>query len=80
MVFEILQEAAVVPPNVALAVRPTPGIWEYVKVNSDNLEVSGITATEYLKFKESIFDENWYVFKYIPTQQLKAIYLVLICL
>lgn len=74
--FENLQEAAVVPPHVALAVRPNPGIWEYVKVNSNNLEVSGITATEYLKFKEMIFDENWYVLSTIPSvestyQQLK---------
>ncbi|XP_031407618.1 sucrose synthase 6 isoform X2 [Punica granatum] len=53
------QEAAVVPPHVALAVRPSPGIWEYVKVKSDTLEVTGIAIKEYLKFKEMIFDENW---------------------
>lgn len=48
-----------VPPTVALAVRPNPGIWEYVKVNAGDLEVEGITAKEYLKFKETVFDENW---------------------
>ncbi|XP_030472334.2 sucrose synthase 7 [Syzygium oleosum] len=53
------QEAAVVPPYVALAVRPNPGIWEYLKVNASDLEVEGITAKEYLKFKETVFDENW---------------------
>ncbi|KAK8934713.1 Sucrose synthase 7 [Platanthera zijinensis] len=53
------QEAVIHPPFVALAVRPHPGIWEYVKVNSDDLSVDGITATEYLKFKEVIFDEKW---------------------
>ncbi|XP_022137007.1 sucrose synthase 6 isoform X2 [Momordica charantia] len=53
------QEAAVVPPNVALAVRPSPGFWEFVKVNADSLEVEGLTASEYLRFKEAIFDENW---------------------
>jgi len=41
------------------AVRPHPGIWEHVKVNSDDLAVEGITASEYLKFKETIYDEKW---------------------
>lgn len=58
---ELAQEAAVVPPYVAFAVRPNPGFWEFVKVNADDLAVDGITASEYLKFKEMIFDENWYV-------------------
>ncbi|WCJ24460.1 Sucrose synthase [Euphorbia peplus] len=53
------QEAAVVPPYIAFAVRPNPGFWEYVKVNADDLTVEGITSSEYLKFKEIIFDENW---------------------
>ncbi|KAE8665909.1 Sucrose synthase 6 [Hibiscus syriacus] len=53
------QEAAVVPPYVAFAVRPNPGFWEFVKVNSENLHVDGINPSEYLKFKETIFDQNW---------------------
>uniref|UniRef100_A0A0A0LQA9 Sucrose synthase n=1 Tax=Cucumis sativus TaxID=3659 RepID=A0A0A0LQA9_CUCSA len=53
------QEAAVVPPNIALAVRPSPGFWEFVMVNATSLEVGDFTASEYLKFKEAIFDENW---------------------
>ncbi|KAL4012804.1 hypothetical protein IC575_029918 [Cucumis melo] len=53
------QEAAVVPPNIALAVRPSPGFWEFVTVNATSLEVGDLTASEYLKFKEAIFDENW---------------------
>ncbi|KAH9780764.1 hypothetical protein WN944_014932 [Citrus x changshan-huyou] len=53
------QEAAVVPPNVAFAVRPNPGSWEYVKVNSEDLTVDGINVLEYLKFKETIFDQDW---------------------
>lgn len=53
------QEAAVVPPYVAFAIRPNPGFWEFVKVNSNDLSVEGITATEYLKFKELIVDETW---------------------
>ncbi|KAJ9540913.1 hypothetical protein OSB04_027419, partial [Centaurea solstitialis] len=53
------QEAAVVPPYVAFAIRPNPGFWEFVKVNSNDLSVDGITATDYLKFKEAIVDETW---------------------
>ncbi|KAK7314735.1 hypothetical protein VNO77_33263 [Canavalia gladiata] len=53
------QEAAVVPPYVAFAVRPNPGFWEYVKVNADDLQVDGVEVAEYLKYKEMIFDEEW---------------------
>ncbi|KAG8378645.1 hypothetical protein BUALT_Bualt07G0006900 [Buddleja alternifolia] len=53
------QEAAVVPPYVAFAIRHNPGVWDYVKVHADNLSVDIITSTDYLKFKERIFDENW---------------------
>nr|GEU31987.1 sucrose synthase 7-like [Tanacetum cinerariifolium] len=53
------QEAAIVPPYVAFAIRPNPGFWEYVKINSNDLSVDGITATDYLKFKETIVDETW---------------------
>ncbi|XP_068640377.1 sucrose synthase 7-like isoform X2 [Aristolochia californica] len=53
------KEAAVVPPYVAFAVRPNPGIWEYVKVNAEDLSVEGLTAAEFLKFKETVFDEKW---------------------
>ena len=56
-----MQEAAVVPPNVALAVRTSPGFWEFVTVNAVSLGVEDLTASEYLKFKEAIFDENWLV-------------------
>lgn len=54
-----------VPPFVALAARPNPGFWEYVKVNSGDLTVDEITATDYLKLKESVFDESWLVKIYI---------------
>ncbi|CAJ1952257.1 unnamed protein product [Sphenostylis stenocarpa] len=58
-IFSCTQEAAVVPPYVAFAVRPNPGFWEYIKVNADDLQVEGIDAVEYLKYKEMIFDEKW---------------------
>ncbi|GAA0146129.1 hypothetical protein LIER_06155 [Lithospermum erythrorhizon] len=53
------QEAVVVPPYVAFAVRHHPGFWDYFKVHAENLSVDGITASEYLKFKEMIVDEKW---------------------
>lgn len=56
-----MQEAAVVPPYIAFSVRTNPGYWEYVKVNADNLKVDAISASDFLKFKEMIFDEHWYV-------------------
>ena len=31
------QEAIVYPPWVAMAVRPKPGVWEYVRVNVDEM-------------------------------------------
>ncbi|XP_058009261.1 sucrose synthase 6 isoform X2 [Hevea brasiliensis] len=58
-IWHSTQEALVNPPHVAFSIRPSPGFWEYVKVNSADLTVEGITATEYLKFKEVIFDESW---------------------
>lgn len=59
--MHILQEAVVMPPHVAFAIRPNPGFWEFVKVNSDDLSVEAITVTDFLKFKELVFDEDWYV-------------------
>ncbi|GMH23373.1 hypothetical protein Nepgr_025216 [Nepenthes gracilis] len=58
-ILSITQEAAVAPPHVALAVRLEPGVWEFVNVNANNLTVDGITARDYLRVKESIYDENW---------------------
>lgn len=60
-----LQEAVVDPPYVAFAVRQDPGVWEFVQVSSENLSVEPITSTDYLKFKERIFDENWYAISLI---------------
>ncbi|KAI4299664.1 hypothetical protein L6164_033099 [Bauhinia variegata] len=59
LILSSTQEAVVIPPYVAFAVRPNPGVWEFVKVSSENLSVEGITSTDYLKFKEMAYDENW---------------------
>ncbi|KAK1322441.1 Sucrose synthase 7 [Acorus calamus] len=53
------QEAVVIPPHIAFAVRPHPGVWEYIKVNSENLSVEGIMTAEFLKYKETVYDEKW---------------------
>ncbi|XP_031117300.1 sucrose synthase 5-like isoform X1 [Ipomoea triloba] len=52
-------EAAIVPPHIAFATRQNPGFWEYVKVNAYDLSVEGISATDYLKFKEMVVDDDW---------------------
>ncbi|TYH09330.1 hypothetical protein ES288_A07G086200v1 [Gossypium darwinii] len=58
--FSSAQEAVVTPPYVTFSVRPTPGCWEFVKVNSVDLsDVKQISSAEYLKLKETTADENW---------------------
>ncbi|VFQ88154.1 unnamed protein product [Cuscuta campestris] len=52
-------EAVVVPPSIGFATRKDPGFWEYVKINGDDLSLEPITATEYLKLKETVVDEDW---------------------
>ncbi|XP_073292127.1 sucrose synthase 2 [Primulina huaijiensis] len=63
-VLKSAQEAIVLPPFVAIAVRPRPGVWEYVRVNVHELSVEQLTVSEYLRFKEELVngqDEDRYV-------------------
>ncbi|MCL7045680.1 hypothetical protein MKW94_027271 [Papaver nudicaule] len=53
-VLRTTQEAIVLQPWVALAVRPRPGVWEYVRINVDALATEELTASEYLQFKEQL--------------------------
>lgn len=55
-VLKSAQEAIVIPPFVAIAVRPRPGVWEYVRVNAYELSVDQLTVSEYLQFKEELVD------------------------
>ncbi|RRT76552.1 hypothetical protein B296_00009255 [Ensete ventricosum] len=55
-VIQAAQEAIVIPPLVALAIRPRPGVWEYVRVNISELAVEELTVPEYLQFKEQLAD------------------------
>ncbi|GAB2281644.1 Sucrose synthase 2 [Dionaea muscipula] len=55
-VLKSAQEAIVMPPFIAIAVRPRPGVWEYVRVNVYELSVEQLTISEYLHFKEQLVD------------------------
>ncbi|KAJ6729428.1 hypothetical protein OIU85_020352 [Salix viminalis] len=55
-VLKAAQEAIVLPPFVAVAVRPRPGVWEYVRVDVSQLSVEELTVSEYLRFKEELVD------------------------
>ncbi|KAF8006756.1 hypothetical protein BT93_K0921 [Corymbia citriodora subsp. variegata] len=55
-VLKTAQEAIVLPPFVALAVRPTLGVWDYVRTNVNALSVDQLTVSEYLRFKEELVD------------------------
>ena len=55
----VLQEAIVIPPWVALAIRPRPGVWEYVRVNVSELAVEELRVPEYLQFKEQLVEEGY---------------------
>ncbi|GAV70964.1 Glycos_transf_1 domain-containing protein/Sucrose_synth domain-containing protein [Cephalotus follicularis] len=55
-VLRSAQEAIVLPPWVALAVRPRPGVWEYIRVNVHALVVEELRVAEYLHFKEELVD------------------------
>nr|CAJ32597.1 sucrose synthase [Coffea arabica]CAJ32598.1 sucrose synthase [Coffea arabica] len=55
-VLRSAQEAIVLPPFVAIAVRPRPGVWEYVRVNVYELSVDQLSISEYLHLKEELVD------------------------
>ncbi|KAK1287996.1 Sucrose synthase 3 [Acorus calamus] len=53
-IIRATQEAIVLPPWVALAVRPRPGVWEYIRVNVSELAVEELSVPGYLQFKEDL--------------------------
>ncbi|KAH7289781.1 hypothetical protein KP509_30G018600 [Ceratopteris richardii] len=57
-VLQAAQEAVVHPPWVALAVRPRPGLWEYVRVNVDEMALDDLSVSEYLQFKELLVEDT----------------------
>jgi len=57
--YIIKQEVVIVPPFIGLAIRTKPGVWEYVRVNANDISIEQITVPEYLKLKECLVDEEW---------------------
>ncbi|KAJ9181880.1 hypothetical protein P3X46_005926 [Hevea brasiliensis] len=55
-VLDSVQEAIVLPPFVAIAIRPRPGVCEYVRVNVYELSVDHSSIAEYLRFNEELVD------------------------
>ncbi|XP_048320809.1 sucrose synthase 2 [Ziziphus jujuba] len=55
-VLQSAQEAIILPPFVAIAIRPRPGVWEYVRINVYELSVDHLSVAEYLRFKEELVD------------------------
>nr|DAD38132.1 TPA_asm: hypothetical protein HUJ06_008773 [Nelumbo nucifera] len=58
-ILKSAQEAIVLPPFVAIAVRPRPGIWEFVRVNVHELSVEQLGVAEYLRFKEELVNGDF---------------------
>lgn len=48
------QEAVVIAPRVAFALRPTMGEWYYVRISVEDMRVEEMTAAHYLAFKEKL--------------------------
>ena len=47
-----------VSPWVAFAVRPRPGLWEYLRINVDELLIEQLSTAEYLELKERLAVED----------------------
>ncbi|KAH1147262.1 hypothetical protein GLYMA_15G151000v4 [Glycine max] len=54
--LESAKEAIVLPPFVSIALRPRPGVWEYVRVDAFELSVDNLSVAEYLRLKEELVD------------------------
>ena len=55
------QEAFIVSPWLALALRIRPGEWQFVRVNAEEVVVQPLSVNAYLAFKESLVanDHNY---------------------
>ncbi|XP_074267984.1 sucrose synthase-like [Silene latifolia] len=52
------QEAVILSPWIALAVRQRPGVWNYLCFDSKKLILKELTVSEFLKLKEMVVEEN----------------------
>ncbi|XP_039170398.1 sucrose synthase [Eucalyptus grandis] len=55
-VLKSIQEAIVSPPWVALAVRPGPGVWEYMRVNIRAFDCEQLEVAAFLRLEEGLAD------------------------
>lgn len=55
-VLRASQEGIVLPPVVALAVRPRPGVWDYISINVNDLTFQSLAVPDYMKLKEQLVD------------------------
>ncbi|GBG70160.1 hypothetical protein CBR_g6291 [Chara braunii] len=53
-ILRATQEAVVIPPYIALAVRPRVAEWQYLRVNAFEMTVEELSPSEYLEFKERL--------------------------
>ncbi|PSC73946.1 sucrose synthase [Micractinium conductrix] len=53
-ILKTVQEAVVIAPRIAFALRPTMGEWYYVRVSVEDMRVEEMTAAHYLAFKEKL--------------------------
>nr|XP_023908446.1 sucrose synthase-like [Quercus suber] len=55
-ILKCTQEALVLADSIALAIRPRPGVWEYVSVaqSQSGPKVQTITPSQYLQYKEEV--------------------------
>lgn len=68
-VLRASQEGIVLPPVVALAVRPRPGVWDYISINVNDLTFQSLAVPDYMKLKEQLVD-GWVWIMIIKIQSL----------
>ncbi|KAI3699538.1 hypothetical protein L2E82_43927 [Cichorium intybus] len=55
-ILKSAQEGIILPPYVAITVRPRPGVWEFLRINIHELSVEQLSVSEYIMFKEERVD------------------------
>jgi len=56
--IELTQEAAVQPPWIYLAVRPSIGRWVYLRLHAETLQIEQVSVSRFLSFKESLVERG----------------------
>ena len=52
--MQTVQEAVVISPRIALAMRVAMGDWHYMRINADDMTVEEMSTAHYLAFKEKL--------------------------